>query len=281
MDQRRLESYFRWFRMKVTTTVSFLAWTGIIISVLAIIAGILTAVLLNREMDSNAKILRYVPIIISPLSPYPLYELLPLPNIPLLSLPNIPRTIPGVIILFIILLLISILLLKKNSIGNCCGVIRIICKFFLSIHLIASIFIFITLIVGLIFSVPISFYQLFYTIHVSSICIVGFMSIIFVCIAINGVWNNRKMPIGSYIIFNIGVVMIEIARFIFTIYVLSYIIFQMSLTFGILGIILYIVYSFYYIRFFVVFCNIVDVNLDNDQEMKPLIVNEVYEYYEV
>ena len=171
----------------------------------------------------------------------------------------------------------SILLLKKKCTGNYCDVIRIICKFFLSIHLIASIFIFITLIVGLIFSVPISFYQLFYKIHVSAICIVGFMSIIFVCIAINGVWNNRKMLIGSYIIFNIGVVMIEIARYIFNIYILSYIIFQMSLTFGILGIILYIIYSFYYIGFFVVFCNIVDVNLDNGQEKKPLIVNKVYE----
>ena len=62
MDQRRLDSYFRWFRMKVTTTVSFLAWTGMIISVLAIIAGILTAFFLHGEVDSNAKILQYFPV---------------------------------------------------------------------------------------------------------------------------------------------------------------------------------------------------------------------------
>ena len=40
LDPTRMESFFRCFRIKVTTVVSLLDWTGIITSVLAIFLGI-------------------------------------------------------------------------------------------------------------------------------------------------------------------------------------------------------------------------------------------------
>lgn len=107
LDQLRLESYGCCCKMRVTTAVSLLGWVGIITSVLAVLGGIVVAV---------------VPPVISK---------------------QLIWILPGVVIIliFLIPLIINSFLIKRNRAGSFSGVksiIQIICKFFLSLELIAS-----------------------------------------------------------------------------------------------------------------------------------------------
>jgi len=109
LDQLRLEKYGCCCKIRVTTAVSLLGWVGLIVSVLAVLAGILVAV---------------VPPVVT--NPNQLIWILP----------------GGVMILiFLIPLVINSILLKRNRARSFSGVksiIQIICKFFLSLELICS-----------------------------------------------------------------------------------------------------------------------------------------------
>lgn len=108
LEQLRLEDYGCCCKMRVTTAVSILGWVGIIVSVLAIIGGIIIAV---------------VPPAISSQLLY---------------------IIPGAVIILIWLLplIINSILIKRNrarSFGGVKSLIQVICKIILSLELISSI----------------------------------------------------------------------------------------------------------------------------------------------
>ena len=158
LNQLRLEGYFSFCKMRVSTAVSLLGWVGIVISLLAVIAGILVAV---------DDIFHYLPYLFS----IPLYLTLPYP------VPHLP-TVVLIIIFFLILLIINIFLIIRSRAGSFSGVkiiIRILCMIFLSLELVASlvIIIFVGLTVQFEKSNP-------FFIGILA-CILEFISIIFVC----------------------------------------------------------------------------------------------------
>jgi len=248
LDQLRLESYGFCCKMRVTTAVTLLGMAGITISIVAITVGFLAA------LDTYI----LVPfILIRPIDFLEWDRILSIWRIYGVS----------VIIIFLILLIMNIFLIKRirtGSFSEVKSVLRVICGFFLSLHLIASIFTFITSIVGLSTRWRFGFPEVDIP-----VCIIGFVSMIFVCLAIHGVRKNIKRLINVYIIFNIVVVTIEIVLFIVWIWRSNLPapdindIFKYDVTM----IILTIVYSFYRFGLFVVLYNIMDVSVDDSQKM--------------
>jgi len=260
LNQLRLESYGFCCKMRVIRAVTLLGMAGITISIVAIIAGFLAALdiytVIPFILDRPLTFLHLVVISASAsASVDPYYIIL--------------RTYGVfVIIIFLILLIMNFFLIQKirtASFSEVKSVIRVICEFFLSIHLIASIFIFITSIVGQLTRWQFGFPEVDIPVY-----IIGFVSIIFVCLAIYGVRKNSKRLINAYIIFNIVVVTIEIVLSIiyFTRYHETFPEFPApDILYEVTTILLTIVYSFYRFGLFVTLYNIMDVSVDDSQKM--------------
>jgi len=263
-DQLRMESYGFCCKMRVITAVSLLGWSGIIISIMAIIK---------------------------------------LPFINSLATTSIIDLIDKTgMIIPVIFLILNIILIKRNSARNFTGVrsvIRIICIFFLSLYLITilssqlfsiwfktllysqngipdlrGIYAFISqllipliscvlvergkidgLSIGLIVLLLISCYPiLMFSLHQvneGAIEIVKFLlgplRIFFHCLAIHGFRKNRKRFINANIIFSMVLVMTNIV---------------LSIVDGVtVPVIIY--YYFYHICYSVVLYNIMEVNVEN------------------
>jgi len=236
MDQLRMESYGFCCKMRVTAAVSLVGWSGIIISVLSIIAGILLAAL----------------------TPY--------------SGRNVSIT-SGVItiIVFLILFIMNICLIKRNMAGSFSGVkriLRIICNFLLSIQMIGSLLLLGTSLyfiirLGSLLTTP------YYLIPVLSILLfilvlvwTGFLSI-----GIHGIRKNRKSLINAYIIFNMVLVVVQIVLQILNHNLINA---HSTLVGLIIPVVMSIVYFFYLNGYFMILYNIMDISLDKGQEMNPV-----------
>ena len=237
LDQLSLESYG--CRMRVTTAVSILGWMGIIISVLVIIADILAASMdfsLLSEYASALMVIVYVFIVV-------------------------------MIIIFLILLIMNTFLIKRNSARSFSGVksiIKIICKFNLSIQMIVSILIISGSLVqitvtGKLTSASLPDQNLVSSLSLASvICVVGIVWMIFLSLAIHGIRKNRKSLIKAYIMFTIVFLILEIVYFF------------REISFKIIGDLLTIVGYTHQIGYFVVLYNIMDISLDNGHEMNTV-----------
>merc|ERR1712212_909020 len=111
------------------------------------------------------------------------------------------------------LLIMNIFLIKRNKAGSFDLVkkmLRIICKFFLSLELIVSLglFILMTTLTAL-FSKSYSFVNLVMFIV---IIIMSLVWMIFVCLAIHGVRKNRKNLLRAYIIFTLVLALMQLLR---------------------------------------------------------------------
>ena len=226
-------------RMRVTTAVSILGWMGIIISVLVILADILAAGMdfsLLSEYASALMVIVYVFIVV-------------------------------MIIIFLILLIMNTILINRNSARSFSGVksiIKIICKFNLSIQMIASILIISGSLVqitvtGKLLSASLPDQNLVSSLSLPSvICVVGIVWMIFLSLAIHGIRKKRKSLIKAYIMFNMVFVILEIVYFF------------REISFEIIGGVLAIVGYIHQIGYFVVLYNIMDISLDNGHEMNAV-----------
>ena len=251
LDQLRLESYG--CRMRVTTAVSLLGWTGIITSVLAILAVMVVAVLF--PLPSSDYIF---------LSPLTIYE-----------------CSAAVIIISLLLVILNSFLIKTNRAGRFSGVksiIRIICSLLLSLQLIASILhpFFIVISIGLAGAqgrspLPTIFYGPYLLGPLIEDIILDLAWIIFVCIGIHGLRKDSKSLLNTYIIFIILMIIMYIVREFVSQLVIPDV---MSLASVILRVLYNIVTFFYNFGFFVILYNMMDVSLEDDQEMKKMLGGE-------
>ena len=235
LDQLRLESYG--CKMRVSTALNILGWVWIIISFLSIIVGIL--------LTAN-----------------------------IFSLPFDPAVAAGVIMIkiFLIMLVMNFFLLKRNRSGSLDGVksiLRIICNFILSLQMIVDLILlfflpFILVAPPLVPPRPLdneSDNTFFVTLIVILIVLV-LVWLIFLSLGIHGIRKNRKSLINVYIIFNIVLVVVEIF--------LQILQFPGSLIGLIYSVLLSLIYFILHIGYFVVLYNIMDVNPEEAQEMKPI-----------
>ena len=238
--QPRVESQFcfRIFccEMRVTTAVTLLGLAGIIISFMDLFAGILAA-LYNYETVPHFHHSIFHPIFHSKFSFSILDEFIPY---------SLSR------IIYIIPLIMNIKLIMRNSPRNFIGVrsvIRIICIFYFSFHLIDIVF-FLWRVLFIITQVFITFKDLR-----NYFLVLGL--VVFVYLAIYEPMNMKRI-INVYINFNIVLAIPQ-----------AFILLLPLNNEDATEQIMVIAYSVYHIGYFIVFYNIVDVNVKDDQEMKP------------
>ena len=241
LDQLRLESFGCMIR--VSTAVNILGWVWIIINVISII-GILWILL------------------------------------PLFSSPSVPEVIIAALVtmikIILIMLVMNFFLLKRNRSGSFNGVksiLRIICKIQLSlmmiVNLIFLLFLFLYLLPAININVRPFLIGSFESNLMPVMLIVAIVLMIFLSLGIHGVRKNRKSLINVYIPFIMVLVVVQIL-----LQILSHFNRQRdnpgSLGSLIVSVVMSLIYFILHIGYFVVLYNIMDVNPEEDQEMKPI-----------
>ena len=227
------------------------------------------------RVSTAVNILGWVWIIIDPLSIIGILWTLPLFSSPSVSAVNIAA---GVIMIKIILIMLvmNFFLLKRNRSGSFNGVksiLRIICKIQLSlmmiVNLIFLLFLFLYLLPAININVRPFLIGSFESNLMPVMLIVAIVLMIFLSLGIHGVRKNRKSLINVYIPFIMVLVVVQIL-----LQILSHFNRQRdnpgSLGSLIVSVVMSLIYFILHIGYFVVLYNIMDVNPEEDQEMKPI-----------